>query len=364
MAKTLFVNGNPAQGILGTVVTAEFLNAVNKHHHTGRDVDGEGALPYAADTGAADAYAIALDPALDTYITGMPIFFKAANANTGASTLDINGLGVRSIKKSIDADLAPGDILKDQIIVVVYDGTNFQMPVAVPAIATVRDQYRNLVIRNNATNPTYQADIAADEVVLKNSAGNARLVTSLSQTVDITASGVNGVDAGSEASSVWYHIWAIAKEDGTTACILSTSTTVPTMPSGYTYQAYLGAIYNNASGDFITMMQKGDKATRTELAVLTNGTQTSWSAISLAAAVPTTAKAVLGYMMMNPYTSQNSFLEIAANTEGLGYSYLKEYDDASYDTSHFDILLVETQTIYYKHSVTESNLVSITGWTF
>ena len=127
MGKTTFVNGNPAQGILGTVVTAEFLNAVNKHHHTGRDVDGEGALPYAADTGAADAYTIALDPALSGYITGMPIFFKAANTNTGASTLDIDGLGVRSIKKSIDADLAPGDILKDQIIVVVYDGTNFQM---------------------------------------------------------------------------------------------------------------------------------------------------------------------------------------------------------------------------------------------
>ncbi|MBP7529226.1 MAG: hypothetical protein KA801_14965 [Syntrophorhabdaceae bacterium] len=126
MAKTLFVNGNPAQGILGTVVTAEFLNAVNKHHHTGRDVDGEGALPYAADTGAADAYAIALDPALNEYVTGMPIFFKAANANTGASTLDINGLGTKGIKKNTDVDLTAGDIKAGQIVLVVYDGTSFQ----------------------------------------------------------------------------------------------------------------------------------------------------------------------------------------------------------------------------------------------
>ena len=127
MAKTLFVNGNPAQGILGTVVTAEFLNAVNKHHHTGRDVDGEGALPYAADTGAADAYAIALDPALSEYITGMPIFFKAANTNTGASTLNINGLGTKSIKKNVSDALAAGDIVVDQLVGVVYDGTNFQI---------------------------------------------------------------------------------------------------------------------------------------------------------------------------------------------------------------------------------------------
>jgi len=109
------------------VVTAEFLNAVNKHHHTGRDVDGEGALPFAADTGAADAYVIALDPALSGYITGMPIFFKAANTNTGASTLDINGLGTKSIKKSTDVALAAGDIKAGQIVLVVYDGTNFQM---------------------------------------------------------------------------------------------------------------------------------------------------------------------------------------------------------------------------------------------
>ena len=35
MPKTNFVNGDPSQGIMGTVVTAEFLNALNNHRHTG-----------------------------------------------------------------------------------------------------------------------------------------------------------------------------------------------------------------------------------------------------------------------------------------------------------------------------------------
>jgi len=127
MAKTIFVNGNPAQGILGTVVTAEFLNAANKHHHTGKDVDGEGALPYAADTGEADAYAIALDPALSEYITGMPICFKAANTNTGPSTLNVNGIGAITIKKNVNEALVAGDIAANQLVAVIHDGANFQL---------------------------------------------------------------------------------------------------------------------------------------------------------------------------------------------------------------------------------------------
>jgi len=126
MAKTEFVNGDPQQGILGTVVTAEFLNAVNAHRHTGLDVDGHGALDYALDTGAANAYAVALDPALPQYITGMPLRFLAANSNTGASTLNVNSLGVKTIKRHA-RDLAPGDIKTGQTVTVVYDGTYFQL---------------------------------------------------------------------------------------------------------------------------------------------------------------------------------------------------------------------------------------------
>jgi len=125
MAKTVFQNGDPSQGILGTEVSAEFLNAVNNHYHTGLDEDGHGALPYALDTGAANAYVVDLDPALDQLIVGMPIRFKAANTNTGASTLNVNGLGAKAIKRHT-RDLAPGDIKAGQIVTVIYDGTNFQ----------------------------------------------------------------------------------------------------------------------------------------------------------------------------------------------------------------------------------------------
>lgn len=127
MPKTNFVDGDPSQGILGTVVTADFINTLNKHYHTGLDQDGHGALPYAADVGMADAYVVNLDPPLTSYVSGMPIFFKAASTNTGPATVRVNTLGVIPIKKNTSQDLAAGDIQAGQTVMAAYDGVNCQM---------------------------------------------------------------------------------------------------------------------------------------------------------------------------------------------------------------------------------------------
>ena len=55
---------------------------------------------YALDTGAADAYAIAPAPAISAYRAGLTVIFKVVNANaTTTPTLDVNGLGTKTIKK-------------------------------------------------------------------------------------------------------------------------------------------------------------------------------------------------------------------------------------------------------------------------
>ena len=127
MAKTVFTDGNPSQGIVGTVIPAAFLNAVFAARPDGLNQDGSLPVAYAADTGSANAYAITPSPALTQYITGMPFSFSAANANTGASTLDINGLGAKAIVLPNGAALAGGEIAAGRIVTVIYDGTNFQM---------------------------------------------------------------------------------------------------------------------------------------------------------------------------------------------------------------------------------------------
>jgi hypothetical protein len=90
-------------------------------------VDQNGSTIYAADSVGSDSYAITLTPAVTAYAAGQVFNFRAGTANTGACTLAVNGLSAITIKKALNVDLATGDILANQIVTVVYDGTNFQM---------------------------------------------------------------------------------------------------------------------------------------------------------------------------------------------------------------------------------------------
>jgi len=65
--------------------------------------------------------------AVAAYVAGQRFSFIAAAANTGAATLDINGIGVKSITKNGATALAANDILINSIVLVEYDGTQFQM---------------------------------------------------------------------------------------------------------------------------------------------------------------------------------------------------------------------------------------------
>jgi len=307
MAKTLFVNGNPAQGILGTVVTAEFLNAVNKHHHTGKDVDGEGALPYAADTGAADAYAIALDPVLSEYITGMPIFFKAENTNTGASTLDINGLGVKTIKKNGASDLAAGDIEAGQITIIAYDGTNFQLLNPVIVNRCAGGTFSNL--RASASGTSANVNVSADEIVVESASNVHAALRNVSLAINIAGSGANGLDTGTLAVSTWYSLWVIYNPTTQTAAgLISLSATAPTYPSGYTFKARAGWIRTDGTANKypLSFIQYGRRvqykvasnSNLTAFPSLASGNQgdvsiPTWAAVSVSAVVPTTASEIV-----------------------------------------------------------------------
>ena len=79
---------------------------------------------YAADAGSTDDYAVTYSPALSAYVTGGMYLFKAATANTGAATININSLGAKTIVKAVNTTLANNDILANMFCVVVYDGTN------------------------------------------------------------------------------------------------------------------------------------------------------------------------------------------------------------------------------------------------
>lgn len=81
-----------------------------------------------ADSGAANAYVITPVPAITALVAGQSFQVKISADNTGASTLNVSGLGVKSIKKTHGtADPAAGDLKAGGIYTLTYDGTVFQI---------------------------------------------------------------------------------------------------------------------------------------------------------------------------------------------------------------------------------------------
>jgi hypothetical protein len=61
------------------------------------------------------------------YVTGQRFTFVTAGANTGAVTLNINGLGAKSLTRDGTVALVSGDLPSGALVTATYDGTRFQM---------------------------------------------------------------------------------------------------------------------------------------------------------------------------------------------------------------------------------------------
>lgn len=80
-------------------------------------------------TGSANAIVLKTptDVVTPAYKTGQAFRFKAAYANNGAVTANVNGLGIKAVTKSGGNVLSPGDLRVGAIYDLIYDGTRFQL---------------------------------------------------------------------------------------------------------------------------------------------------------------------------------------------------------------------------------------------
>ncbi len=69
--------------------------------------------------------AITLSPAPSSYYEGLCFAFKNSTQNTGAVTINVNGLGAKAIKKPNGNDLVSGNLKAGSVYTVRYNGTNF-----------------------------------------------------------------------------------------------------------------------------------------------------------------------------------------------------------------------------------------------
>lgn len=75
--------------------------------------------------GAPNVYTLTTGLSLAAHVTGQAFDVRWNVANTGATTLNIDGLGIRPVTKNGTAALVNGDILTGQVDTVANDGTNW-----------------------------------------------------------------------------------------------------------------------------------------------------------------------------------------------------------------------------------------------
>ena len=216
---------------------------------------------------------------------------------------------------------------------------------------------------NSVGSPNTQIDIAAgsardstDAIDIINSSGILNLATS----------GANGLDAGSLANSTWYYTFAIAKDDGSSAFLASTSPTAPTLPATYTKFRRIGSFKTNGSAQVLPFIHVNDTwywatTIRDKSAAADVGTTLT----ALALSVPR----VYGVTALISVTGWNAGGAVAINvvpgfltdTARNGFTYY--FDTAAGGTIPGRVMVNASAQVGYRASLASTNLVIDTaGW--
>ena len=314
---------------------------------------------FALDTSTtANTITVTLSPAPASLTNGMPIRVKVANSSTGPTVMNVNGLGSISCTTTSGAAFSSNTVVGNGIYTFVYDanGNRIQLqgftaasgtgllpannlsdvsnaatslanlggaPKASPALTgtptaptpaqgTNTTQLATCAFVQSVTNSTPQSSfkklalawssnstvsLTADEIAMENGSGVMAKASGVNLTLNSATSGANGLDTGSLAANTWYFIYVIYNGSAV-SCLMSASSTAPTLPSGYTFKTgAIGAVYSDGSNNFVGFLQKGRKvqplvgSNLSVLPMVCSGVQgnygTSYTSISVASLVPT-----------------------------------------------------------------------------
>lgn len=168
------------------------IGLINRVKGTGV-IANDGAENYAADAGSTDTYAITIN-GISAYATGQVFKFKANTVNTGAATLNVNSLGAKTIVKNYNATLADGDIKANQLVEVIYDGTNMQLLSPVANAGTgINTGFTQLASTFTAAANTTEQTVTGLTTIITAAAYDRKVYASAALTADMKTTGNNEI---------------------------------------------------------------------------------------------------------------------------------------------------------------------------
>ncbi len=215
------------------------------------------------DSGTADVYD--LNPidnfkGLTALIDGAEARFRAANLNTGASTINVAGTGVRGIKLP-DGTTNPsaGDIPTTQDTNIRYNLGNNVWVLVFGSEATVTKIGNSLLpkqitISNNSGDSDHDIDFTAGNFIFSDGSGQTSVLALTKQIDNTFVVGTNqgGLDTGTVAADTTYHCFAIHNlTTNISDFLFSTNLASPTLPSGFTKKRRIGSIITDSSSNIL-----------------------------------------------------------------------------------------------------------------
>jgi len=236
----------------------------------------------------------------------------------------------------------------------------------ITAPAPVRGMFQNLVA--STTGLDSNIGITIDELTVESAANEYQTLRNVNVTIDSATVGANGLDAGSLAVDTWYYTYIIW--DGTTvAGLISASPTAPTLPSGYTHWARVGAIHTDTTANKYPypIHQVGRRAAyapaagtnMTSLPTVASGNNAG-AMTSIANLIPVqVAKIanVYGYITIG---SSSAVISVGQSAQNVLFTVNSGGTSPAHGNT-FDVI-IDTDSLWYAASGSGSKSASIAGW--
>ena len=265
------------------------------------------------------AYRIVIKDSMDSVISTTDDVRAAVTSSTASGYLKKSGAGqsVSSVVTFTVSPKVPTPTADDDVANKAY--------VLGSTAQGVQGASRKLVIETTGTSAPIT--ITADAVTVKNSADAYRTLRNVSLSVSLATSGSNGLDTGSVAISTWYFVYVIWNET-TVEGIASLSATAPTLPTGYTYSARIGAVYTDGTANkYPLAIKQMDKTAWYKVVAGSNSTSQptiqsgatgnisgpTWTTKATGTFVPTTATSI---KLVSRVTGGQAIMVAPQNTYG------------------------------------------------
>jgi hypothetical protein len=336
-------------------------------------------------------------PAVTSYGAGQPyrFGFTAPNTTTGAVVAAVSGLSALPIYMPNGAQATAGNLTSGTYYEIVYVASyntgagGWQLVSATPATAAVPygiGSSQGLKITNDSGVPNTKIDVTAQGALFITASGTPLYLAGISFVIDLTTgtgtAAANGMDGETRPTNGWVYLYMISNGSvaaGLGSLVSPTTGNAPTLPTGYTYYFYVGAMFLNASQNLLGSRQLGPLAQYivggANLTGLPTLASNSFAGTTLTSVTMVGHQLqVTGSSFTNPLTAGATRLllnvsgagvsvAVAPNNNYSGFALNPPFVNSSPTSTTYAEVVLETNSVYYATTGTTALQVTVLGWT-